>query len=54
MVMKYADNILKGFASAISIILTSFISYIFLNDLQPSRSVPVQIVVVCVVGMRGK
>ncbi|KAK7100677.1 hypothetical protein V1264_023586 [Littorina saxatilis] len=38
LVMKYADNILKGFASALSIIMTSFISYIFLHDLQPSCS----------------
>ena len=43
LVMKYADNILKGFASAISIILTSFISYIFLHDLQPSLSVTLHV-----------
>ncbi|KAI8974649.1 solute carrier family 35 member 3A [Pilobolus umbonatus] len=34
-VVKYADNILKGFATSISIILSSMISYLFL-DFQPS------------------
>jgi UDP-sugar transporter A1/2/3 len=36
LVMKYADNILKGFASAISLIFTTLISSLFLHDLQPS------------------
>ncbi|XP_065573626.1 UDP-N-acetylglucosamine transporter-like [Artemia franciscana] len=30
--MKYADNILKGFATSISIILSSICSYLILND----------------------
>ena len=34
-VVKYADNILKGFAASFSIITSCFISYIFL-DFQPS------------------
>ncbi|VDN55614.1 unnamed protein product [Dracunculus medinensis] len=36
LVVKYADNILKGFAVSLSIILSSFISYWFLNDFQPT------------------
>ena len=32
-VMKYADNIVKGFATSISIIFSSIVSYAFLNDL---------------------
>ncbi|KAA3680686.1 solute carrier family 35 (UDP-sugar transporter), member A1/2/3 [Paragonimus westermani] len=35
-VMKYADNILKGFAAGLSIILSSAISYLVLNDFTPS------------------
>jgi UDP-sugar transporter A1/2/3 len=35
-VMKYADNILKGFATSLSIILSSFVSFFFLNDFQAS------------------
>ena len=31
-VVKYADNILKGFATSISIVLSSVISYYFLGD----------------------
>ncbi|CAG0878857.1 unnamed protein product [Darwinula stevensoni] len=34
--MKYADNILKCFATAISIILSSFVSFYVLGDLHPS------------------
>jgi UDP-sugar transporter A1/2/3 len=37
-VMKYADNILKGFAAALSIVLSSVISYFILNDFNPSMS----------------
>lgn len=33
--MKYADNILKGFAVSISILISTFVSY-FLNDFEPS------------------
>ncbi|XP_025110277.1 UDP-N-acetylglucosamine transporter-like isoform X2 [Pomacea canaliculata] len=33
LVIKYADNILKGFASSVSIILTMIISHLFLHDL---------------------
>uniref|UniRef100_A0A0M3I7W8 UDP-N-acetylglucosamine transporter n=1 Tax=Ascaris lumbricoides TaxID=6252 RepID=A0A0M3I7W8_ASCLU len=36
LVVKYADNILKGFAVSLSIIISSFISYWFLNDFQPT------------------
>ena len=31
--VKYADNILKVFATSISIILSSLFSYLILNDL---------------------
>ena len=34
--MKYADNILKGFAAALSIVLSSIISYFFLSDFYPT------------------
>jgi UDP-sugar transporter A1/2/3 len=33
-VVKYADNILKGFAVSLSIILSSITSYVLLGDLQ--------------------
>ncbi|KAI4879636.1 hypothetical protein NFI96_024457, partial [Prochilodus magdalenae] len=36
-VIKYADNILKGFATSISIILSTFISYFWLKDFDPTR-----------------
>jgi solute carrier family 35 (UDP-sugar transporter), member A1/2/3 len=36
LVVKYADNILKGFAVSLSILLSSFISWWFLNDFEPS------------------
>ena len=35
-VVKYADNILKGFATSVSIILSSIISYYILNDFNPT------------------
>jgi hypothetical protein len=35
-VIKYADNILKTFANALSILLTAFISYFSLGDFAPS------------------
>ncbi len=36
-VIKYADNILKGFATSLSIILSSIISYLVLQDFVPTR-----------------
>ncbi|XP_057714388.1 solute carrier family 35 member A3b [Corythoichthys intestinalis] len=36
-VIKYADNILKGFATSMSIILSALISYFLLGDFNPSR-----------------
>ncbi len=36
LVMKYADNILKGFATSLSIVLSSVVSYFFLSDFHPS------------------
>ena len=38
--VKYADNILKGFATAVSLILSALISFYALNDLHPSVYVP--------------
>ena len=35
-VIKFADNILKGFAAALSIVLSSVISYFFLSDFYPT------------------
>ncbi|XP_043941784.1 UDP-N-acetylglucosamine transporter-like isoform X2 [Protopterus annectens] len=35
-VMKYADNILKGFATSLSIILSAVISIFWLKDLEPT------------------
>ena len=35
-VMKYADNILKGFATAISIVLSLILAYFVLGDFVPS------------------
>ncbi|XP_051990500.1 UDP-N-acetylglucosamine transporter-like [Xyrauchen texanus] len=35
-VIKYADNILKGFATSISIILSTMISYFWLQDFDPT------------------
>lgn len=36
-VIKYADNILKGFATSLSIILSTLISYFWLQDFNPTR-----------------
>uniref|UniRef100_A0A0N5BG64 UDP-N-acetylglucosamine transporter n=1 Tax=Strongyloides papillosus TaxID=174720 RepID=A0A0N5BG64_STREA len=36
LVVKYADNILKGFAVSLSIILSSLMSYLVFNDFTPS------------------
>jgi len=36
LVVKYADNILKGFAVSLSILLSSFVSWWFLADLEPT------------------
>ncbi|XP_014902692.1 solute carrier family 35 member A3b isoform X1 [Poecilia latipinna] len=35
-VIKYADNILKGFATSVSIIMSTLISYFLLNDFHPT------------------
>lgn len=35
-VIKYADNILKGFATSLSIILSTLISYFWLQDFDPT------------------
>ncbi|XP_056598273.1 solute carrier family 35 member A3b [Triplophysa dalaica] len=35
-VIKYADNILKGFTTSISIILSTLISYLWLEDFEPT------------------
>jgi UDP-sugar transporter A1/2/3 len=35
-VIKYADNILKGFATSLSIILSTIISYFWLQDFVPT------------------
>nr|XP_029136325.1 UDP-N-acetylglucosamine transporter-like isoform X3 [Labrus bergylta] len=36
-VIKYADNILKGFATSLSIIVSAVISYFMLEDFNPTR-----------------
>eukprot|EP00063_Salmo_salar_P050258 XP_014025093.1 PREDICTED: UDP-N-acetylglucosamine transporter-like isoform X3 [Salmo salar] len=36
-VIKYADNILKGFATSLSIILSTLISYFWLQDFDPTK-----------------
>jgi len=36
LVVKYADNILKGFATSLSILLSSLISWWFLEDFEPT------------------
>uniref|UniRef100_A0A3Q3ET41 Solute carrier family 35 member A3b n=1 Tax=Labrus bergylta TaxID=56723 RepID=A0A3Q3ET41_9LABR len=37
LVIKYADNILKGFATSLSIIVSAVISYFMLEDFNPTR-----------------
>ncbi|XP_040026813.1 solute carrier family 35 member A3b isoform X1 [Gasterosteus aculeatus] len=37
-VIKYADNILKGFATSLSIIVSTLISYFLLEDFNPTRA----------------
>ena len=34
-VVKYADNILKGFATSVSIIVSGLVSWLLLDDLSP-------------------
>ena len=46
LVVKYADNILKGFAVSLSIILSSFASWFFLGDFDPSLTFAVGALVV--------
>ena len=36
-VVKYADNILKGFATSVSIVVSSIISYYLLKDFMPNK-----------------
>ncbi|GFQ68281.1 UDP-N-acetylglucosamine transporter, partial [Trichonephila clavata] len=35
-VIKYADNILKGFATSVSIVLSTVCSYYLLGDFEPT------------------
>lgn len=44
-VVKYADNILKGFATSLSIVVSSFVSFYFLGDFQPTRYIRIIIVI---------
>jgi len=37
-VVKYADNVMKGFATSISIIISAVISYILFHDVKGIRS----------------
>jgi len=46
LVVKYADNILKGFAVSLSIILSSFASWFFLGDFEPSLTFAIGALVV--------
>ncbi|KNC85236.1 hypothetical protein SARC_02571, partial [Sphaeroforma arctica JP610] len=53
-VVKYADNILKGFATAAAIILSAIIS-VFLFDFEPSRNFKIgATLVIAAVGMYSK
>ena len=36
-VVKYADNILKGFATPVSIVASSLVSFYLLGDFQPTK-----------------
>ncbi|KAL9951361.1 hypothetical protein ACROYT_G044012 [Oculina patagonica] len=36
-VVKYADNILKGFATSVSIVVSSLVSFYFLGDFKPTN-----------------
>lgn len=36
-VVKYADNILKGFATSVSIVVSSLVSFYFLGDFKPTK-----------------
>ena len=36
-VVKYADNILKGFATSVSIVVSSLVSFYLLGDFQPTK-----------------
>jgi UDP-sugar transporter A1/2/3 len=38
-VVKYADNVMKGFATSISIIISAVISYILFHDVKGTSSV---------------
>ncbi|KAM9323506.1 solute carrier family 35 member A3b [Pholidichthys leucotaenia] len=48
-VIKYADNILKGFAASLSIMVSTIISYFLLKDFHPTRLLPL---CECVSGLR--
>ncbi|KAK2555084.1 UDP-N-acetylglucosamine transporter [Acropora cervicornis] len=43
-VVKYADNILKGFATSLSIVVSSFVSFYFLGDFQPTRYIRISLI----------
>uniref|UniRef100_H2ZM52 UDP-N-acetylglucosamine transporter n=1 Tax=Ciona savignyi TaxID=51511 RepID=H2ZM52_CIOSA len=37
-VVQYTDNIIKGFATSLSIIVSTVVSYLIFNDMQPTRA----------------
>lgn len=43
-VVKYADNILKGFATSVSLVLSAVVSFYVLKDLHPSPYVTFNVV----------
>jgi UDP-sugar transporter A1/2/3 len=45
-VVKYADNVLKGFATSLSIIISSLVSLYFFNDIHLNAAFAVGSVVV--------